>query len=399
MQTTYIILLVMIFIFHILYKGDLSFILLVFLAAMPVLLFIILIIQTAKLHISIGSSSKAAERDKPETIKIFLENTAFLPVTACRLTFRYKCCFPPNEPVNEKYSVIIPVSQLSKETLTVSFTPEHCGYIDISSAKAYVYDIIGLTFICRKIQFQERMTVLPRSYPFSSETERSFSYNAEGDKFSQTRSGDDPSEIFELREYRSGDSLNHIHWKLSSRGEKFIVKELSKPISSKILILCDTGSCRTADDTDRIFDLTATLSSFLVNVQAAHTLTVPSGDGVLFTSEITGQESLISAAAEICSGQAAFSGRFTDEEYFSGTAELVRKGFSHVLAVSADDDKTFIRELSGMCGETLLTVFCASAASGTDDKDGPISAEIIYSDAKELDEKISGYYSEKYHYK
>lgn len=399
MQITYIILLIMIFIFHILYKGDLSFILLVFLTAMPVLLFILLIIQTAKLNISISSSSKASERGKPEVIKIFLENTAFFPVTACRLTFRYKCFFPPDKPVNEKYSVIIPVSQLSKETLTVSFTPKHCGYIDISSARAAVYDIIGLTFIFKKIQFNDRITVLPKVYPFSSETERSFSYNAEGDTFSQTRSGDDPSEIFELREYRSGDSLNHIHWKLSSRGEKFIVKELSKPISSKILILCDTGSCRTASDTDKIFDITATLSSFLVNAQAAHTLTVPSGDGLLFTSEISGQESLISAVAELCSGQAAFSGRSTDEKYFSETAELVRKGFSHILAVSADDDKTFISELSRICGETLLTVFCASPASDTDDKDEPISTEIIYSAAEELDEKVSGYYSGKYPYK
>ena len=366
---------------------------------MPVLLFILLIIQTAKLNISISSSSKASERGKPEVIKIFLENTMFLPVTACRLTFRYKCFFPPDKPVYEKYSVIIPVSQLSKETLTVSFTPKHCGYIDISSARASVYDIIGLTCIFKKIQFKDRITVLPKAYPFSSETERSFSYNAEGDTFSQIRSGDDPSEIFELREYRSGDSLNHIHWKLSSRGEKFIVKELSKPISSKILILCDTGSCRTASDTDKLFDLTATLSSFLVNVQAAHTMTVPSEDGLLFTSEISGQESLITAITEICSGQAAFSGRTTDEKYFSETAELIRKGFSHVLAVSADDDKTFISELYRICGETLLTVFCASPASDTDDKDEPISAEIIYSEAEELDEKVSGYYSGKYPYK
>ena len=108
LQITYIILLIMIFIFHILYKGDLSFILLVFLTAMPVLLFILLIIQTAKLNISISSSSKASERGKPEVIKIFLENTAFLPVTACRLTFRYKCFFPPDKRSTAGISIYLP---------------------------------------------------------------------------------------------------------------------------------------------------------------------------------------------------------------------------------------------------------------------------------------------------
>ncbi len=399
MQVTYIILLIMIFIFHILYKGDLSFILLAFLIALPLLMFILLIIQTAGLKISVGRSSGTAERGKPEAIKIFLENHSFIPISACRLTFRYKSFFPPDKPVYEKYNVTVPVSQRSKEAVTVNITPKHCGYIDISLTRASVYDIIGLTFLFKRIDLHDRITVLPNVYPFNAGMERSFSCNTEGDSFSQTRAGDDPSEIFELRGYRNGDSMNRIHWKLSSRGEEFIVKELSQPISSRILILCDAGSCRTSNDTDSVFDMIATLSSFLVNIQAAHTIAAPSEYGSLSVFEISGQEALISAIAEMCSDPASFSELFTDEKYFSGVAELIRKGFSHIIVVSANDSKPFISELSGMCGETLITVLCTSYTPDPDDKNEPMYAEIIYSSAEELDEKIREYYSEKYPYK
>ena len=54
MFITYIILTIFIGIFHILYKGDLSFIILAFLFALPVVMFIILAIQVRLLQISVS---------------------------------------------------------------------------------------------------------------------------------------------------------------------------------------------------------------------------------------------------------------------------------------------------------------------------------------------------------
>ena len=37
----------------------------------------------------------------------------------------------------------------------------------------------------------------------------------ESDSYSTIKGGDDPSEVFAIREYREGDRLQRIHWKLS----------------------------------------------------------------------------------------------------------------------------------------------------------------------------------------
>ncbi len=387
MRITYPILTLLICIFHILYKGDLSFILMIFLLVLPVMLFAVLAVQSAFLTIRAEGSSQAAARGRQETIRITFENRSFLPIASCMLKFRYVVYSPPDKQHNGKYLLNVPISLRAKETVTVGFTPLHCGYADISLKNAIVNDMIGLTFITKKIGLNDRITILPDTYEFFPDTERDLSSDMESSTFSETSAGDDPSEIFELRTYRPGDSVNRIHWKLSSRGEEFIVKELSKPTASRILILCDTGSCRTASETDAVLDIAATISAFLVKIQASHTLTAPSADGTLLSLPINDNESMTTAFSDICCGQASFGKRITDEILTQEISEMIRKGCSRVLAVSTDDSKAFADELSQLCGETALTIFCA--ASPSDRKDAaPSSAEIIYSSAEELDDNF-----------
>ena len=394
MQITYIILVALIFVFHILYKGDLSFVLLAFLVLMPIVLFVLLIIQTAMLKITVSCAAKSAERGKPEILKIILDNPTFFPITACRLTVRYKSFFPPDKPVSEKYSLVVPVSQRTRESVTLSFTPEHCGYVDISMKSTKISDILGLSVLFKKIRFTDRIVVLPAIFPFNPDMEKSFTYSSDSDAFSAVKAGDDPSEIFQLREYRDGDSMNRIHWKLSSRGESFIVKELSMPISSRVLILCDTGACKNAASADSVLDMTATLASFLSGMQAAYTIAAASDDGTIFTAEVSDQETLLSALTELCCGSASFGNRVTDESYLSAAAELIKRGYSHILAVSAEADKAFLDELSRLCAETKLTVFCTSSAPKPDEKAEELFfTEIIYSDAEGLDERCREFYS------
>ena len=392
MPITYIILTALIFVFHILYKGDLSFILLIVLILMPIVLFVLLTIQAAMLKISVDSHSKAAERGKPEILKITLNNPTIFPIAVCRLTVRCKSFFPPNKPVREKYSVTVPIGQKARESVTLSFIPKHCGYMDISLKSARISDMLGLTSLFKRVWFGDRITVLPVSHHFAPDMEQSFAHSPDSDVFSPVKPGDDPSEIFQLREYHDGDSMNRIHWKLSGRSEDLIVKELSQPISSKILILCDLGACKTAESSDKVLDMTATLANFLSGMQTAYTIAA-AGDDAIFTAEVSDSESLFMALTKLCCGSASYFSRITEAADTSGAAELMRNGYSHVLAVSAESDKAFYEELLRLCGETRLTIFCTLPdPEPAEERKDLLSAEIIYSDAESLEEKYREFY-------
>jgi len=63
----------------------------------------------------------------------------------------------------------------------------------------------------------------------------------ENDGLLQNRKGTDYSEIFDLRDYRSGDDVRAIHWKLSGKLDRLVVKEASDPTRYQVVLMPDLG--------------------------------------------------------------------------------------------------------------------------------------------------------------
>jgi len=62
----------------------------------------------------------------------------------------------------------------------------------------------------------------------------------DGEEYDQHKSGDDPSETFQVREFRDGDSLQRVHWKLSAKAGTLMTRELGRPVGCTVLLLADT---------------------------------------------------------------------------------------------------------------------------------------------------------------
>lgn len=391
MFITYIILTIFIGIFHILYKGDLSFIILAFLIALPAVMFIILAVQVRLLRINVSSDNAVSERGKAAAVRVILHNRSVLPIAACKISLKYRCVYMADvsaKPSDEKYTITIPVKQRTAETVSISLTPDHCGVVEFCIKSIKITDFLGFSFLFRKIGFADRIVVLPNAFPMSGSLENGIVSGSESNIFSTVKSGDDPSEIFQLREYRDGDRHNRIHWKLSSRSESFIVKELSQPVNSKILILCDFSGCGEADSTDMIFDMAMTLSSFFIRNGTVHTLAAAFDDCTLFNADISNDNELYAAFMELCTniGRINRSQVIAEIASIADNTMMIRNGFSHVLAITGTVNKAIAGELSRLCGEARLTIFCTSPENANED----ISEEVIFSSAEKLEENSLG---------
>lgn len=391
MFIAYIILTASIGLFHILYKGDLSFIILAFLIALPAVTFVILAVQTKLLKITVSSDNEVSERGKTASVRIILRNPAVLPIPACKITVKYKGVYMseiPEKNVFEKYSVTVPVKQRSAETVSISITPDHCGTVEFYIKNARLSDFLGFSFLFRKIDFAGKIIVLPNAYSMNAELENGIANGTESSTFSASKAGDDPSEIFQLREYRDGDRHNRIHWKLSSRSESFIVKELSQPVNNKIMIMCDLSCCGGASGADGVFDMAITLSSFFVRNGTPHTLAAALDDFTLFCADVADDNGLYAAFTELCSNISRLDGShgIAEAASIADNTMMIRNGFSHVLAVTASINKAVAEELSRLCGEAKLTIFCTSPENADED----IGEEVIFSSAEKLDESNIG---------
>ena len=65
----------------------------------------------------------------------------------------------------------------------------------------------------------------------------------ESDRSADSRRGNDPGEVRAIREYVPGDPVRNIHWKLSEKTDKLLVKGARQPYHGSVPRY--TGYCDT----------------------------------------------------------------------------------------------------------------------------------------------------------
>lgn len=378
-------------VFFLLYNGFISFMLLVFMLAAPIFIYAVLAVCSAFIDVKVCFADAVTEKGKEALIKVNLNNRSFLPVTDCRVKVEYAVSAPLVNELPSVYTAALSVSGRTSKTVTLKIKPEHVGKIRVQIRYVRIYDLMTFTFIRKKINFRTEVTVLPRIFPISAEIEDVSVYSAESNSFSKEKAGDDPSEIFMLREYRGGDRHNLIHWKLSGRSEELIVRELSKPVSSKLLILADFGGAGGSGGADRVIEAAAAASSFFAENGTLHFLAVPLSDYTLGISEIAGEDSFYAAFTEISHsiGKIEYSSGIEYVAELYDSAFIINGGFSKVIAVSERCGAEFVSSLSSLCGEARLTVICTSPDPQTNEEANKndsaiLSADVIFADAEKL---------------
>ena len=100
-----------------------------------------------------------------------------------------------------------------------------------------MYDLLRLFHRNLKPDASCTIKVFPEVFSMENEIKIIHQELLDSEAFSKVKSGDDPSEVFDIREYKDGDKIHRIHWKLSSKRDCVMVKEYSLPIACSVGIL------------------------------------------------------------------------------------------------------------------------------------------------------------------
>lgn len=236
MRFLYILLLIGSVFFYILYLGNSSAILMAFLFVMPVFLFIVLLSSTLKSKADIKLLSPCAQKGEKFSITVILKNNSIFPISQARVMLCVK-----NQLSGEKKEFYIntPVLLKNNQTITPEISVESCGIFSIELVNVKYFDLFFLFTLKKKINKSISFYILPAVYPITAKIIPEKNATADSDVFSSEKSGDDPSEIFDIREYQDGDKQNRIHYKLSAKTDITYVKEFSYPLLSKLGLLVE----------------------------------------------------------------------------------------------------------------------------------------------------------------
>ena len=134
----------------------------------------------------------------------------------------------------------------------LDFTFKNCGIYEISHDRVLLHDMLGI--FSRKLNIElVQAIVLPNDTDFHFTTSR-FTPDDDLQDIADPLAGSDVSEIKELRDYRAGDRLSQIHWKLSTKSEDLIVKEYANNAGVTVAIAAD-GSYKNPDNMTSYYEL------------------------------------------------------------------------------------------------------------------------------------------------
>lgn len=147
-----------------------------------------------------------------------------------------------NHMMNERME--IPVELIfsgQNHVLDIPFEADACGQIRLRLKRICCYDIFKLMERDLPLIEDRNLVVYPRQTALKVSSGNLLAGGWEGEQRTLERRGKDLSEVFDLRDYHPGDDVRAIHWKLSGKMDKTLIREASDTFRCDTYVLLDAG--------------------------------------------------------------------------------------------------------------------------------------------------------------
>lgn len=237
-RITYLVVLLLCFCYMVMIADYVSFLTMCAALLLPVLLAAQALLLHGKIKACYPQQSNfTIDAGQSLELHIKVENTGLVPLSMGQLLL---LCENQLTGQADRVKVRFRLGSFGKAECVLHLQSNTCGRLNLRVKRFGCYDALGLFQVKGKfLNEPPEVLVLPEVYSLSCGFTKVESSDYESSTFSKHRPGDDPSEVFGIREYRPGDLQRSIHWKLSSKQEQLIVKEFSLPIRFGIVLLAE----------------------------------------------------------------------------------------------------------------------------------------------------------------
>lgn len=188
---------------------------------------------------------------------------------------------------------------------------DHVGTLVCRLEQCRVYDYLGLFSI--KIRRRKDSTVIVR--PREAALQEPKDLQRFLSRAWKPKPGGGYAENHELRLYRPGDSMNQVHWKLTAKTGKLMIREPMEPIRGGALLTMDIKG--DADALDLRFGQLLWMGKHLLEQGLSFNLRVLTGEGVL-TDRIASEEELYRQLDMLLGCSPAAEGSVKTEHFHAG---------------------------------------------------------------------------------
>ncbi len=252
----YLVCLIGCLIFYVAYQGWVAWVLLCIVALTPLLSLLLSLAPMLLVRPTMDFPSAVTVMDE-EALAISIRS--ILPIPPCRFRFRIRHTLTGEE---------------FKMRADDDLPTGHCGALLCHSSSFHVYDYMGMFRLRLKRLPDREILIRPQTIAMNPPKEL--------DRFLarswKPKYGGGFAEQHEMRLYRPGDSLNQVHWKLTAKTGKLIVREPMVPRPGRVLLTMDLAG--TPAEMDRKLGKLQWMSNHLLELGIAHEIHALTGSGL-----------------------------------------------------------------------------------------------------------------------
>lgn len=230
----YILTLIGTIIFFFFYKMWFAWYILMIILAIPFICLILSIIATSKIRFSEEAPSLVQINDKA-SISITVSGVISL-ISFVRFKAEMHDLMADTHTILGDYKCISTVPEIPVDTT-------HCGTYEYRITKIKVYDLFG--FFGLNCLYDNNCKVIVRPVPVMPSVDPDLDgYKAKRLRKSKSRDTD----LYDIRDYTKGDSMKTVHWKVSAKRDRLLVKEPQKECFAYARDLIDLTADRDSID-------------------------------------------------------------------------------------------------------------------------------------------------------
>lgn len=188
-----------------------------------------------RLEMELGIGKDRLVSGEEALLELRLKNAAWFPALQSRVSLFLSNTFLEN---GAEWVVEMPVKMHGVSVLKLPLNFVNMGRFSIECKEFQLQDIMGLVIIKRHIGILKEAYVFPDGNIDALPDITNFMAGA-AEAGESRHKGNDSSEVSDIREYVPGDRLRDIHWKISARQDKLMVKERVATAGSEMAMFLD----------------------------------------------------------------------------------------------------------------------------------------------------------------
>lgn len=215
------------------YKSKITSMMLVFSILLPITSLVLLLFTAKLIKTEIRYNALSIEKKETATITVKITNRFFIPIAPANILGYFPL---KNSNGIEYQNVFFTVPPFSSVTINFNAPIKFRGAYKCGIEKLYAYDFLKIFRIGRKYNKYEQLIVLPRKFAVNPniDTNDSDSEAASANSFSL-----DKNTYAGIREYLPGDPIKQIHWTMSAKQDKIMVKQYERSMGGSCIIIPD----------------------------------------------------------------------------------------------------------------------------------------------------------------